>query len=255
MHRFFVSREMIRGNDISILGEDVVHISKVLRLRTGDRITVSDGEDYEYLCQISCIDKKTVICDIIEKSRFLTEAPVKVHLYQGIPKAAKMDLIVQKCTELGIDTIIPVDTERVVIKLGNDRDTGNKIIRWRRIAEEASKQSSRGRIPSILEPIGYGEAAGSIRDYDLAIIPYEKENKTSLKQILKGKNNINKIAIFIGPEGGFSEDEVDMAEREGAFPVTLGPRILRTETAGFACLSILMYELGDMGGEYGKGSV
>lgn len=248
MHRFFVSKDMIGSDKVRILGEDVDHICKVLRLRVGELITASDGESSEYICKISTLDKKSVTCEIIEKKDIVSEPPVKVHLYQGIPKAAKMDMIVQKCTELGIDTIIPVETERVIAKAGSDRDFDNKLTRWRRIAEEASKQSNRGRIPSISKPAKYKDVLEKLPEYDLVILPYEKESIVGLKQVLKGKNNISSIAIIIGPEGGFENSEVEMAGSKGAAAVTLGPRILRTETAGFTCLSIIMYELGDIGG-------
>jgi len=248
MHKFFVSDDMINDGKIFIKGEDVEHIYKVLRLRAGDTIAVSDGKSSEYICRISTLDKKLVTCDIVEKNNITTEPPLRVHLYQGIPKAAKMDLIVQKCTELGIDEIVPVETERIVVKSRHDREFDNKLTRWRRIAEEASKQSNRGRIPKVSDPVKYSDVIERLPGYDIVVLPYEKENSTGLKQILKGKNIINTIAVIIGPEGGFTKDEVEMATSKGAVAVTLGPRILRTETAGFACLSIIMYELGDIGG-------
>jgi len=249
MHRFFVSKEAIIENSIKITGEDVSHISRVLRLREKDTIIICDGERYEYICSISSIDKREVTCDIIETKAIESEPPLRVDIYQGIPKAVKMDLIVQKCTELGIYRIIPVETDRVVAKIGNDRDIGSKITRWKRIAQEAAKQSGRGRIPLIYDPIKFYESLKGLRDYDVAIMPYEKEHSTGLKAVLKGKNNIKSIAIFIGPEGGFDDEEVNEAQKNGVISVTLGPRILRTETAGFACLTSVMYELGDMGGK------
>lgn len=249
MHRFFVSDDMINGQEIKISGEDANHISKVLRLRAGDMIEVSDGKGREFLCSLSGSDKRTVTCSIVEERVSVSDAPISVDLYQGIPKSTKMDLIIQKCTELGISRIVPVVTERVVVKFGDDRDTGNKKNRWQRIAIEAAKQSGRGRIPEISDFLRYDEAIKFAEGYDLVLIPYEKENTKGLKHILKGKNNINSIAIFIGPEGGFTDEEIIMGESIGAVAVTLGPRILRTETAGFATLSIIMYEIGDMGGE------
>lgn len=253
MHRFFVSRDEISSDSIKLYGENAEHIFKVLRLRRGDKIIVCDGEENEYVCMIEYSDKKTVSCSIIEKGKSSSEPDVRVHIFQGIPKAAKMDIIIQKCTELGMDCLTPVDTERVVVNRSMDPGIGssfsNKLSRWQRIAEEASKQSGRGRIPKIQSPVDYNEMMELIKDYDLCVIPYEKEGSVGLKHVLRGKNNIKSIAVVIGPEGGFAEDEIKYAISKGAVPVTLGPRILRTETAGFACLSIIMYELGDLGGE------
>ena len=249
MHRFFVSKEFIDKDKINISGDDVNHILKVLRLKNGEKIIVCDRVKTEYLCSILSIDKKSIICNIIESKSNISEPPIIVDLFQGIPKSTKMDLIVQKCTELGINSIIPVDTQRTIIKTGYDKDSSNKLVRYQRIAEEAAKQSSRGHIPDIFEPISFERALKKMVDYDMVVMPYENELHTGLKQTLKGKNNINKIAIIIGPEGGFTEQEVAMARDNGAATVTLGPRILRTETAGFMCLSIIMYELGDTGGK------
>jgi 16S rRNA (uracil1498-N3)-methyltransferase len=249
MHRFFVNDESIGKDTIRISGDDVNHISKVLRLRVKEHISISDGKGTEYLCSISSINRDYVICDILEKNMNITESPVKVDLYQGIPKSTKMDLIVQKCVELGVNRIFPVDTERVVVKATEERGFSNKIVRWQKIAEEAAKQSARGKVPVIENSILFNETLEKLKEYDLCLIPYEKENSTGLKHVLKGKNNIKKVAVIIGPEGGFSEDEIKKAEESGAVPVTLGPRILRTETAGFVSLAIILYELGDMGGE------
>ena len=249
MHRFFVSKDDIGDDNIIISGDDAAHISKVLRLKAKDAVIVCDGEENEYTCLVSAIDKKKVICSIVDKRHGTSEPPCKIDLYQGIPKSVKMDIIIQKCTEIGVGTVIPVDTERVVVKLGNERDSNGKTARWQRIAEEASKQSSRGRIPTVESPINYHEAIDRLKEYDLAIMPYEKEASIGLKQALRGKTNIRSIGIFIGPEGGFTDQEVLIAQESKILPVTLGPRILRTETAGFVCLSIAMYELGDMGGE------
>jgi 16S rRNA (uracil1498-N3)-methyltransferase len=249
MHRFFAVKDDICADNIKIHGEDVAHISKVLRLRIGDNIIIGDGEKYEYLCSVKEIDKKFITCSIIEKSENESEPPIKVDLYQGIPKSAKMDVIIQKCTEIGVEKIIPVNTERVIVKTTEGKEFLSKIERWQKISEEAAKQSGRGRIPDIEKPITFNEAVMRFKDYDMVLMPYEKEKATGLKQLIKSKNNIRKIAVFIGPEGGFSNEETFVAENNGAALVTLGPRILRTETAGFVTLAVTMYELGDMGGE------
>jgi RNA methyltransferase, RsmE family len=248
MHRFFVDRDAIHEDNLTICGEDVKHIYKVLRLRAGDPISVSDGDGFDFLCKIDTIDKDSVLCSIIDKHWNASEPPVKVDLYQGIPKSAKMDIIVQKCVELGVNSVTPVDTERVVVDTDNLKGISNRTARWQRISEEAAKQSCRGAIPIISDPVTFSNVLDRISNYDLMLMPYENERNTGLKQVLRGKNNINSIAVLIGPEGGFSEAEVEIALSKGIVPVTLGPRILRTETAGFACLSLIMYELGDMGG-------
>lgn len=248
MHRFFVPKSAILKDTIIIEGDDAAHISKVLRLRSGNEITVCDGEENEYICSISYSDKRSITCKIVEKYRSTTEPPIKVHLYQGMPKSVKMDLIVQKCTELGIFAVTPVFTERVVLRNDEKNDLSGRITRWQRIAEEAGKQSGRGRIPVINNPVTFEEAIRDMKDMDFSIMPYEKESENSLKQAAHGKNSIRNAAILIGPEGGFSETEVNTAASNGISAITLGPRILRTETAGFVCLTILMYTLGDMGG-------
>jgi 16S rRNA (uracil1498-N3)-methyltransferase len=248
MHRFFVNANSISRDNIVIDGDDAVHISRVLRLKIGDNITVCNGEEVEYMCSILSIDKKTVTCKIVESRKSASEPPLKIYLYQGMPKSSKMDLIVQKCTELGIFAVIPVFTEHVVFRGDDERDLSGRIIRWQRIAEEAGKQSGRGRIPVIYNPITFEKAVKDMRNMDLSVMPYENEMETGLKQAVNGKNSIRSAFILIGPEGGFSENEVNNAVKNGIITVTLGPRILRTETAGFVCLTILNYALGDMGG-------
>lgn len=248
MHRFFVTDGCMYKDKIKIDGDDAAHILKVLRLRVGDEIIVCDGKEKDYLCTIASLEKKNVVCSITEVKENAAEPPLKLDLYQGFPKSAKMDLIIQKCTELGVSSVTPVYTERVVVRQYEDRDLDDRVERWQRIAEEASKQSGRGRIPKVCGPVSFKDVISRLKDYDISIIPYEKESCNGLKQFARGKNNTRSAAVLIGPEGGFTEEEVSMAKNAGAVPVTLGPRILRTETAGFVCLSILMYELGDVGG-------
>lgn len=247
MHKFFVSQSNIKDEYIFITGDDVQHISKVLRIRIGEKVQISDGRGKEYICAITEISKKEVICIINETFQNTTEALVEVTLFQGIPKSQKMDLIVQKCVEIGVVRIQPVITDRVIVRL-DDRDITSKIERYNRIAEEAAKQSNRGIIPEVLGPISFNEAIELLRQMDLAIVPYENEKQSGFKDILKSKAAIKKIGIFIGPEGGFEGDEVQICIENNIIPVTLGPRILRTETAGFVAATIALYELGDMGG-------
>lgn len=247
MHKFFINKNQISDNVITIVGDDVNHVSKVLRLRIDDEIVVCDSEGSEYTCLIATISKKEVICNITQSYNSTTEAPIKITLFQGLPKATKMDLIIQKCVELGVVEIYPVITERVVVKV-DDRDMTGKIDRWNRISEEAAKQSNRGIIPRVNAPITFKKALELMAAFDFNIMPYEKEEALGIKKAVEGKSAIKYAGVFIGPEGGFDEQEVTICLKNNILPVTLGPRILRTETAGFTAAAILQYEIGDMGG-------
>ncbi|ERI90244.1 RNA methyltransferase, RsmE family [Clostridiales bacterium oral taxon 876 str. F0540] len=247
MHKFFVQREFINEDNAFIEGDDVKHIYKVLRLECGDKVSINDCQGNEYLGEIHEINKKQVIVNLIEKLPINNESPVNVYLYQGLPKSAKMDLIVQKATELGIKEITPVVTERVVVK--SEITEFKKVDRWNRIALEACKQSKRSLLPSINTPIEFDELLSSLKDMDLIVVPYENEDGFGVKNLINSLNKeVKNIAVVIGPEGGFEESEINSLRDLGAQIVTLGPRILRTETAGFVCVTMLMYELGDMGG-------
>lgn len=249
MNRFFVDRKNILEERMIVSDqEDVKHIIKVLRLTEGSCIEICDGENNEYIGKIVSVSKKEVILDIVEKRESKTEPPIFVTLFQGIPKSSKMDMIIQKCTELGIGQIQPMVTERTVIKLKDEKSGNKKVERWQKISDSAAKQCKRGRIPKVNMPISFKEVLDLVSEYDLAIIPYENEENRGLKNILRSNNKLKKVAIMIGPEGGFEEAEIIAAKSAGIIPVTLGPRILRTETAGFVALSVLMYEIGDLGG-------
>lgn len=249
MSRFFVSKENISADKIIITGEDVAHIKKVLRLDCGDTLTLCDGAGADYLVRLEKLEAGSITAAIenVEKSR--TEPPISVTLYQGLPKADKMELIIQKCVELGISRIVPVITERTVVRLASPKDIENKLSRWQRISMEAAKQCNRGIIPQIGKPCNLAEALKEASLAQISVIPYENETKTGLKTVLNRKD-VKTAAIVIGPEGGFTEGEVTLAAACGVTSVSLGPRILRTETAGFAVLSVLMYELGDIGQYY-----
>lgn len=246
MSRFFVGKDAISGNTITITGDDVNHIRKVLRLRTGDSITVCDGDGKEYTAEIGQMEAQYVKAEVVETQENHTEPPVEIVLFQGVPKSDKMDFIIQKTIELGISRIVPVLTERTVVKFDGRKDAENKRVRWQRISLEAAKQCNRGVVPTVDAPVRFEEALELSKSYDIGLIPYEKERTNKLKGLLKA-NSDRRIAIFIGPEGGFTEHEIQKAQEYNVKPVTLGPRILRTETAGIAVLSILMYELGDVG--------
>jgi len=247
MPRFFVNSKDIFDDNINIKGDDYKHIKKVLRLKCGEIITLSDGVGNEYTAKIEEFGEGFVHTKIIDSYKNTTEPPIKVTLYQGLPKSDKMDFIIQKSVELGISEIVPVLTERTVVRLNSEKDALKKCERWNRISQEAAKQCNRGIIPRIEIPISFNEAINKAKSKSLSLIPYEKESKSSLKQILKAVGSITEISVFVGPEGGFTEQEIEEAVKLGIKSVTLGSRILRTETAGIAVLSILMYELGDVG--------
>ncbi|MCR3758199.1 16S rRNA (uracil(1498)-N(3))-methyltransferase [Clostridium felsineum] len=248
MHKFFVGTEDICDSAAYIYGDDVKHIYKVLRLKIGEKVSINDGNSHEFLGEIEEITKETVKVKIIEKLDINNESPVNVYLYQGFPKAAKMDMIVQKNSELGIKEIIPVITKRVVVK--NEKSEFKKIDRWNRIAFEAAKQSKRSVIPKVKEVSSFENMIKDLEKMDLVLVPYENKEEVGLKRVIKNIQNdkIKSVAIVIGPEGGFEEIEIEELEKIGAYIITLGPRILRTETAGLVCTSLVMYELSDIGG-------
>lgn len=249
MHKFFVNSENIDydNNKIFIDGEDVNHITRVLRLRNNDKILISDKKGNEHICIIESSDKKKVICSIIESFKNNTEPSINISLFQALPKSQKMDLIVQKCVEIGVCNIYTVITKRVVTDIGN-KDISGKIERWRRISMESAKQSNRGIIPMVIEPMDFKSAIDQMKNMDIAFVPYENEKSKGFKELLKIKKDVKNVGIFIGPEGGFEEEEIKECIKFGIYPVTLGPRILRTETAGFVASTIILYELSDMGG-------
>ena len=249
MDRFFINKNNINTeqNKCFIEGEDVKHISKVLRCKIGEKIEVCDKDNSEYICEITNIDKSIVELDILEKKEIKRESELKVRLYQGLPKGPKMEMILQKLTEVGVDEIILVQTKRSVSKV-DDKKEDKKIERWERIIYEAAKQSKRGKIPSLRGVISFKEALEDMKSNDLNIAPYENEKTKSIKQVIRN-NNINNIGIFVGPEGGFEEIEIEAIENIGGQSVSLGPRILRTETASVVASSIVLYELSDLGGD------
>jgi len=252
MNRFFVGRNNIIQSEKRILIddiEDIKHIKKVLRLKTGDNIEISDGDCKDYICRIHNIKNNFIECRIEEELPSKGEPPVKVVLFQGLPKANKMDLIIQKCVEIGIYKIFPLITARTVVKINDVKSEINKSKRWEKISLEAAKQSKRGIIPKVEKIIEFKDLKEYIKDLDLVILPYEKEDSFSLKDVIKSKPDAKNIGIIIGPEGGFEEEEIGQAQDMDIKIVTLGSRILRTETAGLVTSSIVLYELGDLGGK------
>lgn len=253
MHKFFTEPNNITETEGIILGDDVKHIYKVLRLSEGEEVVLNNCEGIEYLGKIKSITKSEVIVNITKKLDINNESRVKVHLFQGLPKGQKMDLIVQKGTELGVCEFIPTITARVDVKLKGEF---KKLDRLNRIALEASKQSKRSIVPKVKEVIEFNEALNKLKEMDLIIVPYENAEDFGVKTLvnyLKNENidldNINHVGILIGPEGGFEEAEISTLKEQGAYIVTLGNRILRTETAGFTATTLIQYELGDLGGK------
>lgn len=243
MHRFFTDASHINNGVINITGDDVSHITKVLRLREGDEISVCDKQGTDYICTVADILKDAVTAEIKQSSPSKTESNINITLYQGIAKGDKMDYIIQKCVELGVNAFVPVVTKRTVVKIS---DGGKKTSRWQKIAAEAAKQSVRGIIPTVSMPMSFDDIVKSISQNKdaLNIMAYENESNIKLKNIIKNSTYTN-VNIIIGPEGGFDEAEALLARNSGINTVTLGPRILRTETAPVAVCSALMYELGD----------
>jgi len=246
MATFYVKNEQIVGEKIQILGDDFYHLKNVLRCKIGENIDICDENANRYNSKIIEINENNVTCEIVKIDDKTTESPINVTIYQGVPKADKLELIIQKTTELGVNTIIPVQMARSVAKI-EPKNLEKKLERWNKIAAEASKQSGRQRIPLVGNVINFKNIIENISKYDIVLLPYENEKSTSIKNaVLQARvtnSDIKNIAVIIGPEGGFSEEEVKLlSELEKVCVVTLGPRILRTETAGIATLAMLLYE-------------
>ncbi|MCI1931146.1 MAG: 16S rRNA (uracil(1498)-N(3))-methyltransferase [Clostridia bacterium] len=243
MPKYFAVKENITKDSVLLTGDEARHLAVTMRVKTGDTITVCDGENTDYECIITEVEKDSVCAKIIECKRSDTEPETKITLFQGIPKSDKMEFIIQKCVEIGVCEIIPVATKRIVAKMEDEKKAAKKTERWQKIAESAAKQSGRGIIPKIGKPISFKEALEKISVFESALIPYENEHNFDLRKYVS-ENKAKKIGIFIGPEGGFDESEIQLAKDKGIKPVTLGKRILRTETAGMVAIAILIYELG-----------
>ena len=245
MQKFFVEENQIENDKINIIGEDVKHISSVLRMQKGEQILIGSKETLEtYLTEIEQIEKEKVVAKIIEKYDTQTESNVEIDLYQGLPKADKMELIIQKTTEIGVSKVTPVDMVRCIVKL-DEKDAKKKIERWQKVAEGAAKQSKRSKIPEIKNKIKIKDLENIISQYDAFIVAYEEENEVTLKQELKKlkEQEKYKIGILVGPEGGITKEEIEKLTSYNAKVVTLGKRILRTETAPIVLTSNIIYEL------------
>lgn len=247
MPKFFVNQEQIIDNQIKIIGQDVNHIKNVLRLEIGKNICVCEKETSKsYNCVIKQIEKEFVLCKKIEEILESSETKTYIHIFQGLPKADKLEWVIEKCTEIGVKEITPVVMKRTIVKL-EGKDRSKKIARWRKIAEVAAKQSGRDKILAINDIINFKNIFEKLKEYDIVLIAYENEKNNTLKRVLKDidkeKKSI-KIAVLIGPEGGIDDSEINLIKETDKFDIiTLGKRILRTETAPLVVSSNIIYEM------------
>lgn len=245
MHKFFIEKNQIMGDNITILGSDVKHIKDVLRLRINDQIEIScDG--INYLCQISFIEKSNIQLNIKDKWEGKAESKVDIILFQGLSKGNKMEFIFQKGTEIGMKDFYPTITNRSIVKIKDINKEQSKVERWNAIVEEAAKQSKRDYIPKVENIVSFKDMIEILKDKSNIIVPYEDEKVITIREGLSNLSD-EPIYIVIGPEGGFEKEEIEKLKEIGAKIVTLGPRILRTETAGIVTATIILYEVGNIG--------
>lgn len=250
MPKFFVNEEQIKENDIIIKGQDVEHIKKVLRSKVGDELQICNSKTKEnFICNIENVNNEEILCKIKQKIDGKVESNINITIFQGLPKADKMEYIIQKSVELGVYDITPVEMKRCVVKL-QEKDKNKKILRWQKISEVAAKQSGRDIIPKVNNITNIKKLYDIFQMYDIVLVAYENEKQNTLKQelkVIKEKNKDSdktiKIGIVIGPEGGLEQAEVEELKNNGAKVITLGKRILRTETVALNVLSIINYEL------------
>lgn len=249
MHWFYVKNSQIKEGKIKITGQDVTHIRQVLRMKAGERVVICDGEGTDYYCTLEELGEREVTAKIEQMNASESELPMEIYLFQGLPKADKMEFIIQKAVELGVHAVIPVATKRSVVRL-DEKKAEKKRERWQGISEAAAKQSGRGIIPKVFQPVSFSEALFMAEEMEIRIIPYEQAEGMALTRKIfdeisrdAAKGHHKKIALLIGPEGGFEETEILQAEEKGVTPISLGKRILRTETAPLVVLSALMLSM------------
>ena len=244
MSNFFIDSGNIDGEAAYITGSDVNHIKNVLRMKEDDEIRLSTGNGLLYTAKISEFLPDRIVCKIVDCEGGKSELPAKIILFQGLPKKDKMELIIQKAVELGVSEIVPVMMKRTIVKLEDAKKELKKLERWRTISLTAAKQSGRIIVPEVSEFITFNEAVKRAENLEYNLIPYENEKGMDrARELVKEANGKKSIGIFIGPEGGISEEELELAEKMGALPISLGNRILRTETAGLALISVLAFEI------------
>lgn len=243
MYRFYIGASQKQGGTIEITGEDVNHIKNVLRIRNGERFILCDGAGTDYLCELAGMRERNLLAAVLEERPSETELPVRLVLFQGLPKKDKMELIIQKAVELGAAEIVPVVTKRTIVKAEGGREE-KKLARWQAIAESAAKQSGRGVIPEVAPVCTWKEALAQMENIEYNLILYENAHgMRPLAECLQDAPEKKSIGIFVGPEGGFTEEEAAELLAKGAACLSLGRRILRTETAGLSILSALMLSI------------
>ena len=246
MHRFFIPQ--LYHEEMYLEGVDARHISKVLRMQPGDKLQIVSDDGVSAMAEITAIDSERVSVRCLEKLAESHEPRVKLVLAQGLAKGEKMDFIIQKAVEMGAHSVIPVAMEHSVVRLDGAK-AAKKVERWQKIAESAAKQSKRDLIPQVQPGQSMDQMLASC-ECETKIIAYECEDRLSLKAALKAAEaagGIHELLLIIGPEGGISEGELELARQAGAVPVSLGRRILRAETAGLVAMSAIFYETGDLG--------
>ena len=240
MRRVFVPIEQVGEDAITVYGDDVKHMRDVLRMQPGDKITATCGRGTDYHCEIASVEDDSITLSIITEEQDASELPVKISLYQALPKGDKLELVIQKAVELGVYEVIPVRTARCVVKLDAAK-AEKKQARWQKIAEEAAKQSGRGIVPQVLPVMDFNDAVKRAKESEHILIPYELSEDFSSDKLRESiKNGAKEIAVFIGSEGGFERSEVEAVKNAGGVEISLGHRILRTETAAIAVLAHLM---------------
>lgn len=259
MYRFYCEEGTAKNGQLTLTGSDVNHIKNVLRMKAGERLIACDGNGKDYYCKIESLEAERIVLTIEEEKQSESELPVRITLYQGLPKKDKMELVIQKAVELGAARIVPVAMKRCIVKLEEEKKEEKKRERWQAISMSAAKQSGRGIIPNIAKTVSYQKALKAAVAHGMVLVPYERAEgmstlKNAIKELIAALEKAGtsgelppefplELSLFIGPEGGFEEEEIAAAIAAGAVPVSLGKRILRTETAGLAALSILMYEI------------
>lgn len=242
MSVFYIKNEQVENDYIEIIGEDINHIINVLRYKIGDSIDLCDETGIRYETKIVDISNEKILTKVENVLDKTSESPINITLFQGLPKADKFETIIQKATELGVNEIVPVEMKRSIVKL-DEKSKERKLDRWQKIAKEAATQSGRNVIPKVSNVVNLKNIVENFEKYDIVLLPYECELENSIKSVLSGVAKMAKnIAIIIGPEGGFDEQEIDMLNKPNIKRVTLGPRILRTETAGLVTAAMIMYE-------------
>jgi len=246
MHRFFVSEENLRGQQVVFTSRQAHQIRNVLRMISGDHVVVLDNTGCEYTVILTKVGRQDVVGEVISRQQAQAEPNTQIKLYQSLLAREKFEWVLQKCTEVGVASFVPIVTERSIVRR-QDAITPRKLSRWRDIITEAAEQSGRGRIPQIEDPVNFADAVSRLGDFDRYLIGTLGTNGVSIKEVLQfGSDEPVTVALFIGPEGGFTDGEVAGACSQGATAFSLGKRVLRTETAAVVASAVILYELGEL---------